>query len=285
MLSHFGRHLRQNLIAYVALFVALSGTSYAAATKLLPPNTVGTRQVVDGSLQARDFRAGQLPRGARGRAGEAGPPGPQGLVGPQGTPGPAGAAGLQGPPGPAGPAGEQGPQGTQGVQGPAGSPDTPEQVRGKLVQVDGSGSGIDADQIDGVNSDLLARGQGELLNVSGYLAGGTSAPVALGPLGTFTVFCLAGGASMTLSYQNASFQPTHTWEGPVGSPRSLTLVGVGQTRAVTGITAAAERSWHLHHTTAGTAAAFVSTGIPRPDLAGGICYFSVVGLRGRGAFG
>lgn len=51
-----------------------------------------------------------------------------------------------------GPKGEKGDTGPQGEQGPAGSPDTPEQVRDKLSQVDGSGSGIDADQLDGIDS-------------------------------------------------------------------------------------------------------------------------------------
>jgi Collagen triple helix repeat (20 copies) len=273
VLLRLARHMRQNLVAYTALFVALSGTSYAAATKLLPPNTVGTRQVVDRSLLARDFKSGQVPRGARGSRGEAGPPGTQG---------PPGAPGSAGPPGSAGAPGVQGPP---GAQGPPGSPDSPEQVRAKVVQVDGSGSGIDADVIDGVDSDTLARGRGELLNQSGSMAGGTSTPIALGPLGTFTVSCASGGTSATLSYRNAFFQPTHTWEGAVGSARSLTSVAVGATRSVAGLTVPSERSWHLHHTTAGTAASFVSTVIPRPEIAGGVCYFSVVGLRGRGAFG
>ena len=37
----------------------------------------------------------------------------------------------------------------QGAQGPAGSPDTPQQVLDKLKQVDGSGSGLEADSIAG----------------------------------------------------------------------------------------------------------------------------------------
>ena len=88
------RHLQHNLVAYVALLLALSGTSYAAVTKLLPANSVGTRQVINGSLLKKDFKSGQLPRGARG---------PRGVTGAAGATGPAGAngpAGAQGPPGP-----------------------------------------------------------------------------------------------------------------------------------------------------------------------------------------
>ena len=72
MLVSFTRHLRRNFIAYAALLFALSGTSYAAATTLLPTNSVGTKQVINHSLLKRDFKPGQLPRGARGNAG---PPG------------------------------------------------------------------------------------------------------------------------------------------------------------------------------------------------------------------
>jgi hypothetical protein len=55
------QHLRRNFVAYVALLLALSGTSYAAATKLIPANSVGTRQVINHSLRSVDFRRGTLP--------------------------------------------------------------------------------------------------------------------------------------------------------------------------------------------------------------------------------
>lgn len=66
--------------------------------------------------------------------------GPQGIQGPQGAPGLQGAAGPQGLPG------DAGPQGPAGVDG---SPDTPHQVLAKIVQVDGDGSGLDADTVVG----------------------------------------------------------------------------------------------------------------------------------------
>ena len=43
--------------------------------------------------------------------------------------------------------------GVAGVAGPAGSPDTPAQVLSKLATVDGAGSGLDADTLDGVSND------------------------------------------------------------------------------------------------------------------------------------
>jgi hypothetical protein len=100
MLGSASRHLRRNLIAYLALLFALSGTSYAAATALLPANSVGTRQVINGSLLKKDFKSGQLPRGARGPMGPAGAAGATGRAGPAGPAGAAGPAGQDGPPGP-----------------------------------------------------------------------------------------------------------------------------------------------------------------------------------------
>jgi hypothetical protein len=69
--------------------------------------------------------------------GGVGPPGPQGEPGP---PGPQGDTGLTGSMGPAGP------------PGPAGTADTAAQVLAKLVTVDGAGSGLDADLLDGQSS-------------------------------------------------------------------------------------------------------------------------------------
>ena len=56
-------HARRHLVAYLALFVALGGTSYASTSRLLPRNSVGTKQVINHSLLKVDFKAGQLPRG------------------------------------------------------------------------------------------------------------------------------------------------------------------------------------------------------------------------------
>jgi hypothetical protein len=68
------------VVAFVALLVALAGTSYAAIQ--LPANSVGTKQlkknavtgkkVKNRSLKAADFATGQLPRGEQGPAGPAG---------------------------------------------------------------------------------------------------------------------------------------------------------------------------------------------------------------------
>jgi hypothetical protein len=90
-----------NVVAFLALFIALGGISWAAIK--LPKNSVGAAQikknavtsakVKDRTLLAKDFKAGQLP---------AGPAGAKGQQGPQGIPGPQGPQGGTGPQGPAG---------------------------------------------------------------------------------------------------------------------------------------------------------------------------------------
>jgi hypothetical protein len=95
--------------AGIAVFTFGLQSSDAKKLIVLPPNSVGSKQVIDHSLRARDLAPGVLvagPRGARGPGGAAGPAGPAGPTGP------AGAKGDQGAQGPAGP---QGPKGNDGA--------------------------------------------------------------------------------------------------------------------------------------------------------------------------
>ena len=99
MLHKFGAYLWRNHLAVLALFFALCGTSYAAGNALLPRNSVGSKQVVNGSLGTVDLSK-KARRALRGKAGPRGAQGLQGLQGLQGTPGAKGDAGPIGPPGP-----------------------------------------------------------------------------------------------------------------------------------------------------------------------------------------
>jgi hypothetical protein len=82
------------VVAYLALFVALGGSSYAALK--LPEGSVGNDQlrknavtsgkVKNRSLIAKDFAAGELPEGPRGLPGQAGAPGQPGDPGQPGSP-------------------------------------------------------------------------------------------------------------------------------------------------------------------------------------------------------
>jgi hypothetical protein len=98
------------VVSLVALFIALGGTSYAALS--IPKNSVGSPQVINGSLGTTDLskKARKALKGNRGAAGK------RGLTGAAGPVGAAGAAGA------AGPAGATGPQGPTGATGPATGP-------------------------------------------------------------------------------------------------------------------------------------------------------------------
>jgi hypothetical protein len=92
MAGGFVSYLRRHHIGLLALCIGLTGTAYAAT---LPKNSVGTRQLKDSavsakkikrnavssrkvrnrSLLAKDFKAGQLPRGPKGDKGDKGDPG------------------------------------------------------------------------------------------------------------------------------------------------------------------------------------------------------------------
>jgi hypothetical protein len=131
------------VVGFVALLAALSGTAIAlpgtntvdsgdikkAGVKRtdIAKDAVSSAKVKNASLLARDFKPGQLPAGPKGDAG------------------PAGA------------------KGEKGDKGDDGSPDTPEQVRDKLASVDGAGSGVDADMLDGRSSTEFVGGDGAVM--------------------------------------------------------------------------------------------------------------------------
>jgi hypothetical protein len=96
MFSRFRRRPSfSSVVSLMALFVALGGTSYAAAK--LPRNSVGASQiktssvtssdVKNGSLRQIDFRAGELPAGQPGQKGEKGDKGDPGAPGADGQDG------------------------------------------------------------------------------------------------------------------------------------------------------------------------------------------------------
>jgi hypothetical protein len=99
MLRGIAAYVRRHHIALLALFFALGGTAVAASNSLLPKNSVGTKQVINGSLAKADL-SGKAVKALKGNKGARGIPG------------------AGGPQGPAGPQGVQGVQGVQGIPGP-----------------------------------------------------------------------------------------------------------------------------------------------------------------------
>jgi hypothetical protein len=110
---------RQNIIGFVALFVALAGTSYAVAGGVISQSgqTVFACVTPTGAMKlakaSGDCARGQTGVSLRTKSKR----GKQGRVGP---PGPAGATGPAGPIGPKGPQGLEGPEGLEGLQGEPG---------------------------------------------------------------------------------------------------------------------------------------------------------------------
>jgi Collagen triple helix repeat (20 copies) len=107
-------HLRRNAVAYLALFVALGGTSFAAATVITGKNVKNSSltgadvknssltggDVKDKSLTTSDFNGSV--QGPKGDTGLQGPKGDIGAKGDTGTKGDTGATGDTGAPGAAG---------------------------------------------------------------------------------------------------------------------------------------------------------------------------------------
>src|SRR3954451_5808662 len=86
-----------NVMATVAVFIALGGAGYAAIK--LPKNSVGARQLKKGAvtpvkLSAASKRTLTGPQGPKGAIGEAGPKGATGEAGPRGPESTAGAPGA-----------------------------------------------------------------------------------------------------------------------------------------------------------------------------------------------
>ncbi|HEX3325223.1 MAG TPA: hypothetical protein VHR65_08865 [Solirubrobacterales bacterium] len=122
-----------NVIATIALFLALGGGAWAATS--LPKNSIGTAQLRNGavtgekvrvgSLIAGDFAEGELPAGPRGATGPQGLPGTPGEAGEPGPHGERGATGAQGEPGERGKRGIQGEEGEPGERGATGAQGEP----------------------------------------------------------------------------------------------------------------------------------------------------------------
>src|SRR5262249_12186436 len=104
-------YLRRHHIGLLALFIALGGTSYAAAK--LPKNSVGSSQIRSGAVTQS-----KLQKSLQSQLAKAGVAGPAGATGAQGPKGDTGAQGLQGQKGDKGEKGDPGPT-SAGVGGGA----------------------------------------------------------------------------------------------------------------------------------------------------------------------
>jgi hypothetical protein len=92
MTRGFGRFLRRNTIALLALFLALGGTSVAAATLIngsqIKPHTIAKNRLTNQAV--KQLKGNRGLRGLRGLTGAKGSTGAQGIQGIQGVQGPEG---------------------------------------------------------------------------------------------------------------------------------------------------------------------------------------------------
>jgi hypothetical protein len=135
----FRRHT--TAVAYLALFAALGGSAYAAAT-------ITGASIKDGTVTGRDVKNRSLstnklsPKALHSLASRPGPQGAPGVPGPKGDRGEPGAPGPVGPKGDPGPRGETGPAGPTGPQGPPG-PILPRAISGWSYHTQGHTIGPD----------------------------------------------------------------------------------------------------------------------------------------------
>ena len=183
MLVRVVGYLRRNHLALIALFFAIGGTSYAAAS--LAPNSVGTRQLKNRSVTMVKIRRGAI----AALRGDTGPRGPTGRTGPTGHTGPRGPAG---------------PKGSTGVQGPAGTFGTVT-VRNETLSVT---AGAQSAMVETCPSGAIAVGGGASFGPSNGTGEGnvwieSSRPdpaTGTSPTGWFTIVNNASGATQDVTW-------------------------------------------------------------------------------------
>jgi hypothetical protein len=256
------------LIAYAALFVALGGVSYGAAR--VSPNAVGAQQITSSAVGASEIKAGavgasELKKGAVGADQIA-----DGSVGrahvTQAVQALATSIGAS-VTGPAGAPGRSGDGGEPGERGDAGAPDTAQQVLEKVRQVDGVGSGVDADLLGGSDGSGLAR---TISNAHSFVAQGFPIlePLVTVPgFGTLRVSCAAWNNWQT-AWESTSGAPTHL-DSTETAPQVFPGDGNGTTTD-----GASSETWQT--TLAGGGGMHMTVSGQGLDQAADVCRFTVV---------
>ncbi len=144
-----------SLLAVFLISLVIASPAFADRDDDQDNDRIGLKHRVDAlEVQVNNIELTPGPEGPQGPQGDPGPQGPQGEQGIQGI---AGADGATGPQGPAGPTGPQGPQGDPGdplaiADGTLpGAKLVPDSVTTTQI-LDGPGSGLDADLIDGLHA-------------------------------------------------------------------------------------------------------------------------------------
>lgn len=208
--SRVWNYLRRNHVALMALFVALGGTSYAAAG--LPRNSVGEPQIKKDAVRASEIRknavsASEVQNGSLG---------PEEL-----KPGTL----LQGPAGERGPQGDQGPPGQPGSPGQPGQPgSTPEGFTRipRTVATGHSAATFDGARPTAPEIPLVTRGVLDLYAKCLHATGGGGAVQA-----EVYVRTSQNGAVFSSAVDNAPGSPTSLLTGTPETSRQVAVVTAG----------------------------------------------------------
>jgi hypothetical protein len=214
-----------------------------------------------------------------------------------GAAGPKGADGANGTNGTTGPAGETGQTGAAGQTGPAGSADTAGDVLTKIKTVDGAGSGLDADLLDGLTSDDLTRtaGAGLLLTGSAFSAdfGVGAGKVTQGDdarLSDARTPTGAAGGVLTGTYPNPTINPAANVTVASLTTPGLIKSGSGTGGTLQGDTGLITRRTRSFFSSGGDLARSAFSTLARDGTSGGIVWtpssFGILtcsGVRGDGA--
>jgi hypothetical protein len=177
-------YLRRNVLGLIAIFIALSSGAYAAG---LARDSVKSKQIKAGAVKSAEVADGSL-LDDDFVAGQL-------------------------------PRGATGPEGPRGAQGADGTSDTAAQVLAKLLTVDGAGSTLSSDAVDGFDSKDFAR-LGGVVNGDGTVSHGTG----------FTV-SKPGTGEYQIAFPNGTLSAAHC--PPI--PAVLPFTGLHRTPEITGL--------------------------------------------------